>query len=52
MFDDDPETVRRVLKMLIESGEAIPPPADEPAEYARPDRADDEDGPAPVAVPV
>jgi hypothetical protein len=53
VFDDDPETIRTVLKMLVESGAAMPAHDEdesEPEERAR--QSNDNDGPAPTAVPV
>ncbi len=48
VFSDDPETIRAVLRMLIESRAALPQPADDEQqpeeEHGR--QSNDDDGPA------
>ncbi len=54
VWDDDPNTIRTVLKMLVESGAMVPLAEDEQQEPEQQERqqSDDGDGPAPQSVPV
>ncbi len=53
VFDDHPEAIRDVLRMLVESGAATLPPADDqPGQEQEHQRQDNDEGTAPTAVSV
>ncbi len=53
VFDDHPEAIRDVLRMLVESGAATLPPADDqPEQEQEHQRQDNDEGTAPTAVSV